>query len=64
MSVVQDAVQAVMKKAIELAPDGWIPGGHPDPGRVRQALVEVDGAAHRGSPSLHISMLSASLVAL
>ena len=30
MSVVQDAVQAVMKKAIALAPDGWIPGGHPD----------------------------------
>jgi hypothetical protein len=31
MSVVQDALQAVMKKAIALAPDGWIPGGHPDP---------------------------------
>ncbi len=31
MSVVQDAVQAVMKKAVALAPDGWIPGGHPDP---------------------------------
>ena len=24
MSVVQDALQAVMKKAIALAPDGWI----------------------------------------
>ena len=31
MSVVQDAAQAVMKKAIALAPDGWIPGGNPDP---------------------------------
>ena len=31
MTVVHDAVQAAMKKAIALAPDGWIPGGHPDP---------------------------------
>ena len=28
---VQGAVQAVMKKAIALAPDSWMPGGKPDP---------------------------------
>lgn len=31
MSVVKDAAQTVMKKAIELAPDTWLPGGKPDP---------------------------------
>lgn len=31
MSVIQEAVQAVMKKAIEVAPDAWIPSGTPDP---------------------------------
>lgn len=31
MSVIQEAVQAVMKKAIALAPDAWMPGGKPDP---------------------------------
>ena len=31
MSIVQKAAQAVMKKAVELAPDTWIPGGKPDP---------------------------------
>ncbi len=28
---VQGAAQAVMKKAVELAPDAWVPGGVPDP---------------------------------
>ena len=27
----QGAVQAVMKKAVALAPDSWMPGGKPDP---------------------------------
>ena len=27
----QGAMQAVMKKAVELAPDSWLPGGKPDP---------------------------------
>ena len=27
----KEAVQTVMKKAVELAPDSWIPGGVPDP---------------------------------
>jgi xanthine dehydrogenase YagR molybdenum-binding subunit len=31
MSVIQEAAQAVMKKAIALAPDAWMPGGKPDP---------------------------------
>ena len=31
MSIIKDAAQAVMKKAVEHAPDAWIPGGHPDP---------------------------------
>ena len=49
MSVVQDAVQAVMKKAIALAPDGWIPGGHPDPmmhhkhGLIGASISRFDG---------------------
>ena len=49
MSVVQDAVQAVMKKAIALAPDSWIPGGKPDPliyhkhGLIGAAVSRIDG---------------------
>ena len=31
MSVIKDAAQAVMKKAVQLAPDSWMPGGRPDP---------------------------------
>ena len=31
MSGVQEALQALMKKAVALAPDSWIPGGKPDP---------------------------------
>ena len=31
MSIVQKVARAVMKKAVELAPDTWIPGGSPDP---------------------------------
>jgi xanthine dehydrogenase YagR molybdenum-binding subunit len=31
MSIVQEAAQAVMKKAIAVAPDAWMPGGKPDP---------------------------------
>jgi hypothetical protein len=43
MSVLQDAVQAVMKKAIALAPDGWIPGGHPDPlMHHKHGLIRID----------------------
>ncbi|WP_077001207.1 xanthine dehydrogenase family protein molybdopterin-binding subunit [Variovorax sp. KK3] len=31
MSIIQEAVTAVMKKAIAVAPDAWMPGGEPDP---------------------------------
>ena len=31
MSIVQEAIQAVVKKAVALAPDTWMPGGKPDP---------------------------------
>ena len=49
MSVVQDTIQAVMKKAVALAPDGMIPGGHPDPlirekhGLIGKPISRVDG---------------------
>ncbi len=31
MSIIKDAAQAAMKKAVEIAPDAWMPGGKPDP---------------------------------
>src|ERR1700754_277820 len=49
MSVVKDAVQAVMKKAIALAPDSFIPGGEPDPlirrknGLIGSSVSRIDG---------------------
>ena len=49
MSVIQDAAQAVMKKAIALAPDGWMPGGVPDPlirqkhGLIGASVSRIDG---------------------
>jgi len=45
----QGAAQGLMKKAIELAPDSWIPGGRPDPlirerhGHVGRATSRIDG---------------------
>lgn len=49
MSVIQDTLQAVMKTAVALAPDSWLPGGVPDPliyrkhGHVGQPVSRVDG---------------------
>ncbi len=49
MSIVKDAAQAVMKKAVELAPDSWIPGGKPDPlirhkhGLIGAPISRIDG---------------------
>jgi xanthine dehydrogenase YagR molybdenum-binding subunit len=49
MSTVKNAMQAVMKKAVEMAPDTWLPGGKPDPliqhkhGYIGQAVTRVDG---------------------
>ena len=45
----QGAVQAVMKKGAEAAPDSWLPGGTPDPlirqkhGHIGRATSRVDG---------------------
>jgi xanthine dehydrogenase YagR molybdenum-binding subunit len=50
MTVVQDALQAVMKKVIALAPDSFIPGGKPDPlmhhkhGLIGAPVSRIDGA--------------------
>jgi xanthine dehydrogenase YagR molybdenum-binding subunit len=49
MSVIQDKLQTVMKKAIALAPDSWIPGGNPDPlirhqhGLIGAPISRIDG---------------------
>ncbi|HEY1887569.1 MAG TPA: hypothetical protein VGG86_16250, partial [Roseiarcus sp.] len=49
MSRVQEAAQAVVKKAIALAPDSWIPGGKPDPlihhkhGLIGAPVSRIDG---------------------
>ncbi|WP_182422112.1 xanthine dehydrogenase family protein molybdopterin-binding subunit [Aureimonas sp. ME7] len=47
--LIQGAVQAVVKKAIALAPESWIPGGQPDPlprekhGLVGASVSRIDG---------------------
>jgi xanthine dehydrogenase YagR molybdenum-binding subunit len=49
MSGAQKAVQAMVKKAIALAPDSWIPGGKPDPliyhkhGLIGASVSRIDG---------------------
>jgi len=49
VSIVQKAVQAAMKKAVEIAPETWLPGGVPDPlirhesGLIGAAVSRVDG---------------------
>src|ERR1700684_580245 len=49
MPIGKDAVQAVMKKAIALAPDSFIPGGKPDPlirhkhGLIGAPVSRIDG---------------------
>ena len=49
MSAIKNAVQAVMKKAVEVAPDTWLPGGKPDPliqhkhGLIGAPVSRVDG---------------------
>ena len=48
-AVIEGAVQTAMKKAIALAPDGWIPGGDPDPlirhkhGLIGASISRIDG---------------------
>ncbi len=49
MSVIKNAVEAVMKAAVEVAPDTWLPGGNPDPlihhkhGLIGAPVSRVDG---------------------
>jgi xanthine dehydrogenase YagR molybdenum-binding subunit len=49
MSFISYAMQAVMKKAVELAPDSWLPGGKPDPlisrqnGLIGKSISRLDG---------------------
>lgn len=48
MSLLQDAMQATMKKAVELAPEKMLPGGKPDPlsgarSAIGRSLPRVDG---------------------
>ena len=49
MPILKDAMQAVMKKAIALAPDSFIPGGKPDPlirhkhGLIGASISRIDG---------------------
>ena len=49
MNIVKDAVQAVMKKAVQLAPESWLPGGTPDPlighkhGLIGTQVSRIDG---------------------
>lgn len=46
---IKDAAQAVMKKAVQIAPDAWIPGGSPDPlirqkhGLIGTSVSRLDG---------------------
>nr|WP_314540407.1 xanthine dehydrogenase family protein molybdopterin-binding subunit [uncultured Massilia sp.] len=48
-NVIQETAQKVMKKAVEMAPDGWMPGGEPDPlieqrdGYIGKPVSRVDG---------------------
>ncbi len=39
MSILADAAQTVVKTAIALAPEGWLPGGKPDPMMGRHGLM-------------------------
>jgi xanthine dehydrogenase YagR molybdenum-binding subunit len=49
MPILKDAIQAVMKKAVALAPDSFIPGGKPDPlirqkhGLIGASISRIDG---------------------
>ncbi len=49
MSMFEEAMQGVIKKAVALAPDSWIPGGRPDPlirqkhGLIGAPISRIDG---------------------
>jgi len=50
MNIIKEAAQQLMKKAVELAPDAWMPGGHADPlterrdGYIGTPVSRLDGA--------------------
>ena len=50
MNIIKEAAQQVMKKAVELAPDAWMPGGKSDPlldhreGYIGMPVSRLDGA--------------------
>ena len=49
MSMFSEAAQSVVKEAVALAPDGWVPGGTPDPlirhqhGHLGKPVSRIDG---------------------
>ena len=49
MSFINEALQGAVKKAVALAPDSWLPGGHPDPlirhkhGLIGAPVSRIDG---------------------
>ena len=49
MNIIKDAAKAVLMKAVELAPDSWVPGGTPDPlirqkhGLIGASISRIDG---------------------
>ncbi len=48
MSIVTDAAQAAMQTALQIAPERWLPGGTPDPlrlkhGQLGQPVSRIDG---------------------
>ena len=49
MNIIQETVQSVVKKAIAIAPDAWMPGGKPDPmiartnGLIGAPISRIDG---------------------
>jgi len=51
MNIVKEKARQLMKKAVELAPDKWMPGGRPDPladsrdGYIGMPVSRLDGAA-------------------
>jgi xanthine dehydrogenase YagR molybdenum-binding subunit len=50
MNIIKETAQQIMKKAVELAPDAWMPGGHADPlierrdGFIGTPVSRIDGA--------------------
>jgi xanthine dehydrogenase YagR molybdenum-binding subunit len=79
VSIIKEAAQKAIKKAIEMAPDAWLPGGKPDPlierrnGLVGAPVSRLDGpvkvlgrahyAADRPMPGMVYAALAFSTIA-